>query len=66
MRVALLASTAILFATPAWAADEPSAISTTGAASDRNLIGEMVGFSDLTGAGTGIKATVFRDVQLYR
>jgi hypothetical protein len=41
-------------------------VPTTGAASDRNLIGEMVGFSDLTGAGSGIKATVFRDVQLYR
>jgi Flp pilus assembly protein TadG len=41
-------------------------VPTTGTASDRNLIGEMVGFSDLTGAGTGIKATVFRDVQLYR
>jgi len=41
-------------------------VPTTGSASTRNLIGEMVGFSDLTGAGTGIKATVFRDVQLYR
>ena len=41
-------------------------VPTTGAASTRNVIGEMVGFSDLSGGGTGIKATVFRDVQLYR
>jgi Flp pilus assembly protein TadG len=41
-------------------------VPTTGSASTRNLIGEMVGFSDLSGGGTGIKATVFRDVQLYR
>ena len=41
-------------------------VPTTGSASTRNLIGEMVGFSDLSGGGTGVKATVFRDVQLYR
>jgi Flp pilus assembly protein TadG len=37
-----------------------------GPTSQRNLTGEIIGFSDLNGGGTGIKATVFNDVQLYR
>ena len=41
-------------------------VPTTGSASTRNLVGEMIGFSNLTGGGTGVAATVFNDVQLYR
>ena len=41
-------------------------VPTTGAASNRNLIGEMIGFASVTGGGTGVAATVFNDVQLYR
>jgi hypothetical protein len=41
-------------------------IPTTGSASSRNVLGEMIGFSNLGGGGTGVAATVFNDVQLYR
>jgi hypothetical protein len=41
-------------------------VSTTGSAATRNLVGEMIGFSNLGGGGTGVAATIFNDVQLYR
>lgn len=41
-------------------------VPTTGPASTRNLVGEFIGFSNLSGGGVGNKPPIFRDVQLYR
>jgi Flp pilus assembly protein TadG len=41
-------------------------VPTTGSASTRNVVGEMIGFTTLTGGGVGVAPTVFNDVQLYR
>ena len=41
-------------------------VPTTGPASSRNLVGEMIGFANLVGGGVGVKPPVFTNVQLYR
>ena len=41
-------------------------VPTTGPASSRNLVGEMIGFANLVGGGVGVKPPIFNNVQLYR
>ena len=42
------------------------AVPTTGPSSNRNLVGEMIGFANLVGGGVSNRPPIFNNVQLYR